>query len=300
MCALHGLDIGNHHEVLVPALGFAAAAEAVIRVGATPVFVDVEPTTLGPDPSACAMARTPRTAAIIVMHLFGQAVDLDAVASALPNTPMIGDAAQAIGTLWRGQHVGTIGTVGAFSFFPAKSLGAAGDAGAVSTSDTDLADRMRQARAHGSSTAYEWNGPGGNYRMDALQASLLTVKLGALEHRLHRRRSMGNTMRDLLLSHDVSVLCGTSRCVPTYAPFAIRTKQRDRFLGMLRSRGIDARVHYPSTLSSAPAFHSYARSTAYPNAEQATAELLSLPCSPELHDDEFTRLLTTMDEVFRG
>jgi len=136
--------------------------------------------------------------------------------------------------------------------------------------------------------------------MDALQSSLLTVKLHALEYRLNRRRRMGNTMSDQLVSHDVSVLRGTPACVLTCARFAVCTKHRDRFLRRLRSRGIDARVHYPSTLSSAPAFHSYGRSTAYPNAEQATAELLSLPCSPKLHDDKHTRLQTNVDAVVRS
>ena len=305
VCTLIGLGIGKNQEVIVPAFGFVAAAEAVVRVGAVPVFIDIEPDTLGPDPKEAAAACSSRTSAIIVMHLFGQAVDVDTITEAVTHpaahTHVIEDAAQAIGTLFRGRHVGTFGTAGTFSFFPAKSLGAAGDAGAVITSDPQLANRIRRARVHGSSTTYEWNSTGGNYRMDALQASLLTVKLHSLEQRLCRRRSMGNILANLLASHNVKVLTGAKACVPSYAPFVVRTTQRNRILGMLRSRFVDARVHYPNTLPYSPAFHSYdQRSGTYPNAVQATEELLSLPCSPELHDDEFNRLLEIIDEVFGG
>lgn len=300
VCALLGLGVGASQEVIVPAFGFVAAAEAVLRVGATPVFVDVEPATLGPDPAACDAARSHRTAAVIVMHLFGQAVDLEPVSAALPRTPVLEDAAQAIGTRLGDRQVGTLGTVGAFSFFPAKSLGAAGDAGAVTTADADLANRVRHARVHGAPRAYEWNGPGGNYRMDALQAALLTVKLGALEDRLARRRRMGQALADLLVSHGVTVFRGSPACSPTYAPFVLRTERRDEILRMLRDRHVDARVHYPRTLATANAFRAFCNPGTYPHADQATRQLVSLPCSPELRNDELDRLLQAVDEVFRG
>lgn len=300
VCALIALGVGPGHEVVVPAFGFVAAAEAIVRVGARPVFVDIEPITLGPDPAACASVYSQRTTAVVVMHLFGQAVDLAPLRRAVPHLRIIEDAAQGIGTRMDSHQVGTRGTLGTFSFFPAKSLGAAGDAGAVTTCDPELAQRVRHARVHGATGAYRWDGPGGNYRMDALQASILTVKLAALEQRLARRRTLGSRLAETLTSHGVVVLRGGPMCDPTFAPFALRTTCRDERLEQLRSRGIDARVHYPSTVSSSKAFRGASGDGAFPEAERATRELLSLPCSPELRDDEFDRLLQAVDEVFRG
>jgi len=300
VCSLLALGIGNKHEVIVPAFGFPAAAETAIRVGATPVFVDIEPNTLGPNPTECAKARSPRTGAIIVMHLFGQAVDLNPITDAIPNTPIIEDAAQAIGTLSRNQHVGTIGNAGTFSFFPAKSLGAAGDAGAVITRDPELAKRVRIARIHGSTNAYEWNSIGGNYRMDAFQAAILSVKLQSLKSRIHRRQSIGAQLDALFSSHNIQVFRGSKDCSPTYAPFVIRTPHRDQILADLRNHRIDARVHYPITLPAAPAFQTYARQQNYPQATLTTSQLLNLPYNPELNDNEVERLLNTISEVLRA
>ncbi len=300
VCALIALGIGPGHEVIVPAFGFVAAAEAIVRVGARPVFVDTEPLTLGPDPGACASACSQRTKAVMVMHLFGQGVDLAPLRHAVPDLAILEDAAQGIGTRMDSHQVGTSGTLGTFSFFPAKSLGAAGDAGAVTTCDPELAQRVRHARVHGATGAYRWDGPGGNYRMDALQAAILTVKLGALDQRLARRRSLGSRLAETLTCHGVGVLQGGPTCDPTFAPFALRTDHRDERLNQLRSRGIDARVHYPTTVSSSKAFRGVAGDGVFPEAERATRELLSLPCSPELRDDEFERLVQAVDEVFRG
>ena len=299
VCGLIALGVGPGHEVIVPAFGFVAAAEAVVRVGAVPVFVDIEADTLGPDPSACQAARSERTRAAIVMHLFGQAVDLDPVREALGGLPVVEDAAQAIGTRLREHQVGTLDRIGTFSFFPAKSLGAAGDAGAVITSDAELAERVRRARTHGGSRPYRWDGPGGNYRMDALQAALLAVKLEALEPRLLRRRAIGRRLADVANEHDAHVIDGGPGCEPTYAPFALRVVGRDRVLEQLRDRGIDARVHYPVTLAGAPTFCGD-EPRRFPQAERATRELISLPCSSELTEFEVDRLVRSLDEVLRG
>lgn len=300
VCSLVALGVGAGHEVIVPAFGFVAAAEAVVRAGADPVFVDIEPHTLGPDPEGCARVRSDRTRAVIVMHLFGQAVDLAPVRAATGGVPVIEDAAQAIGTRLEGRQVGTLDQVGTFSFFPAKSLGAAGDAGAVVTPDAGIAERVRRARAHGASRPYLWDGPGGNYRMDALQAALLAVKLEAIEPRLLRRRAVGRRLADVAMQHGSRVIDGTPGCEPTYAPFALRVPQRDRVLQGLRDRGVDARVHYPVTLVDAPVFAAARRSGPFPEAERATRELVSLPCSSELTEPEVERLVRALDEVLRG
>ena len=308
VCCLTALGIGRNDEVIVPAFGFSAAPEAVIRTGANPVFVDIEPLTLGPDPQCCFNALSTHTAAIIVMHLFGQAVDLDAIALVLPGIPIVEDAAQAIGTQLNKKQVGTIGLAGTFSFFPAKALGAAGDAGAVITSDSDIADRVRLARAHGCQRNYEWNSPGGNYRMDAIQAALLSVKLKSLNKRLTRRKHIGNTLSNVLASHNINVFRGTTACQPTFAPLTFRTKNRNHIRQSLIDRHIDARVNYPQILPTSPAFLPYDRQRSntdnvkrraedFPNAIRATQELLSLPCSPELRDDEIGRIIRAIDET---
>jgi len=300
VCALIALDIGPGHEVIVPAFGFVAAAEAIVRVGATPVFVDIEPHTLGPDPEGCRNALSDRTRAVIVMHLFGQSVDLASLREVTRELPIVEDAAQAIGTRLGDRQVGTIERVGTFSFFPAKSLGAAGDAGAVTTADPELAQRVRHARAHGASRAYVWDGPGGNYRMDSVQAAVLTVKLAALDARLLRRKQIGQRLHDVARAHDIPVLSGGTTCEPTYAPFVLRLTARDDMLERLRARGVDARVHYPTTLCDAPVYRSLAGPGPWPEAHRATRELLSLPCSPELSDDEVERLVDALTEVLRG
>lgn len=298
-CALIALGVGPGHDVIVPAFGFVAAAGAVVRTGARPVFVDIEPRTLGSDPRAVARAAGPDTRAVLVMHLFGQVADIPAVQRAVPDVPVIEDAAQAMGARIGGEHVGLAGSAGAFSFFPAKSLGAAGDAGAVVTRDAGIADRLRCARAHGASRGYGWEGLGGNYRMDALQAALLRVKLDALAPRLLRRRQIGQTLAEVAQRHGKQVFDGASGCEPVYAPFALRTSGRDGALERLRSLGIDARVHYPATLPGSPAFGAH-DPKAWPEAERATRELISVPCCPELTDAEVVRLASALDEVLRG
>ncbi|MBI5536626.1 MAG: DegT/DnrJ/EryC1/StrS family aminotransferase [Deltaproteobacteria bacterium] len=296
VCALHALQIGDGHEVIVPAFGFVAAPEAVIRVGARPVFVDLEPITLGPAPKAISNALSPRTRAVIVMHLFGQSVDLEPIRQAAGDAAIIEDAAQGIGTLHGGRQVGTLAELGTLSFFPAKSLGAAGDAGAVLTSSADLAARVRMARCHGAERAYRWEAPGGNYRLDALQAAILRVKLAAFPQRIQRRKQIGQRLAAVARSHGVEPLVGTPACEPTFAPFALRLKNRDPIAALMRERGIDVRTQYPLTLAACPAFRAHARG-AYPEADRATRELLSLPCHAELTDAEVDQLHSALEEA---
>jgi len=286
VCALLALGIGHGDEVLVPAFGFVAAPEAVLRTGARPVFVDVEPRTLGPDPDELRACLGPRTRAVIVMHLFGQAVDLAPLQTVTRALPILEDAAQAIGTRLHGRHVGTLGKVGTLSFFPAKALGAAGDAGALLTDDAELAQRVRRARVHGSPRAYVWDEPGGNYRIDALQAALLDAKLGVFPARIERRRQIGLRLARAAASRGACVIDGIPACHATFAPFALRVKERDTVLQRLRAAGVDARVQYPWTLPASRAFAPFAGSHPFPVADRASRELLSLPCHAELTDDE--------------
>ena len=304
VCSLLALNVGQGDEVIVPAFGFVAGAEAVVRVGARPVFVDIEPRTLGPEPAAVQSSVTSRTKAIVVMHLFGQAVDVEPLQRAAPGVVLIEDAAQAIGTHVQEAHVASRATLATLSFFPAKSLGAAGDAGAVLTNDASMDRRLRVCRVHGAASPYRWDHVGGNYRMDALQAAILTGKLEALPARLERRRQMGGELRALVSRFGVQVFDGCDGCEPTFSPFVIRLLPRDQLRDGLRKSGIDARVQYPITIVSSPCFSSYARvvhdacaGASFVHAVQATEQLLSIPCSPEFRLDEWKHLLGTVREL---
>jgi dTDP-4-amino-4,6-dideoxygalactose transaminase len=309
--ALLALGIGDGDEVIVGAFGFVAAPEAVVRVGARPVFVDVEPSALALDVAQVARAVTPRTRAIVSVDLFGLVHDVEPLRRAAPSVSIVEDAAQALGASFEGSPAGTLGDIGVFSFFPSKALGAAGDGGACVTNDARLAARMTQVRSHGAGKTYAWEIRGGNHRLDALQAALLAVKLEHLPARLARRRGIGERLVAAARRGDVAPLVGAPGCAPMFAPLALRASQagrrprrvtqpqgerRDAWLALLRERGIDARVHYPTTLARSPPFARFAGPTVFPEAERATRELLSVPCHPEMTDDEVSELEAALSQ----
>jgi len=289
--ALHALDVHQGDEVIVGAFGFVASPEAVLRTGARPVFVDVEPAALALDPRKVAAALTPRTRAVVSVDLFGVIHDLSPLRAAAPGVAIVEDAAQALGAKFGEASAGTLGDIGVYSFFPSKALGAAGDAGACVTKDEALALRMLQVRAHGAGKTHPWEIHGGNYRLDALQAALLGAKLAPWPSRLSRRKSIGARLVDAARRGGATPIVGSSRCEPCFAPLAIRVPEsrRNECLARLRERGIDARVHYPATLPASPPFAPYAASS-FPEAERATRELVSIPCHPEMTDEEVVEL----------
>jgi dTDP-4-amino-4,6-dideoxygalactose transaminase len=295
--ALHALGIGDGDEVIVGAFGFVAAPEAVVRVGARPVFVDVEPTALALDAAKVASALTPRTRALVSVDLFGLVHDPSPLRKVAPSVPIVEDAAQALGASFEGVAAGALGDIGIFSFFPSKALGAVGDGGACVTHDERLASRMVQVRSHGAGKTYAWEMRGGNYRLDALQAALLGVKLERLPERLARRRAIGDRLVAAARRGGLAPLAGASGCVPVFAPLALRIgdDRRNDWLVRLRERGIDARVHYPTTLPASPPFSDHARGASFPEAERATRELLSVPCHPEMTDDEVSLLEAALE-----
>lgn len=299
--ALYALGVGEGDEVISGVFGFVAAPEAIVRVGARPIFVDVEPTALALDPREVLRARSPRTRAVISVDLFGVVHDLAAIRAELPGVAVVEDAAQALGASLEGASAGTLGDVGTFSFFPSKVLGAAGDGGACVSDDETLALRMRQIRNHGAAETYIWEMRGGNYRLDALQAALLDVKLERLPARLARRKAIGGRLIAAASREGAAPLSGTARCTPMFAPLALRISgdRRDVVLAHLRDRGIDARVHYPTTLAGCPAFARYAAGSSFPEAERATRELVSIPCHPEMTEDEVDYLEATLGEALR-
>jgi dTDP-4-amino-4,6-dideoxygalactose transaminase len=292
LLALMALGVGPGDEVITTAYTFVATIGAIVRLGAKPVFVDIDADTFNVNPSQIEAAFTSRTKAVIPVHLFGLSADLDPIME-LCNArqiPVIEDAAQAIGARYQGQLVGNIGAMGCFSFFPAKNLGCAGDGGAITTNDDELADRLRVLRTHGSRKRYSYEVVGMNSRLDALQAAILRIKLPHLHSWTEGRRRNAQRYREMFAERGVDRAI-TLPSLPEYAhhaynQFTIRTGQRDALKAYLAERGIPTEVYYPSPLHLQPAFAYLGyRPGDLPESERACHEVLSLPIYPELPAD---------------
>jgi len=293
LVALQALGVGHGDEVVTSAYSFFATAGAIVRLGATPVFVDIDPVTFNLMPAHVAAAVTGRTRAIMPVHLFGQSADMAAltlVASAA-GLPIVEDAAQALGARTSGRAVGTLGTVGCFSFFPSKNLGAFGDAGLVALSDPALASRVRRLRNHGSQPKYVHHEVGGNFRMDTLQAAVLRIKLRHLDAWSDARRRNAERYRTLFEEHNlmtaVVLPAEAPGCHHVYNQFVIRVDERDALRRHLESCGVGTEVYYPVPLPHQPCFASMNhRRGQFPEAERAAATSLALPVFPELTADQ--------------
>lgn len=280
---LRALGIGAGDEVITTAISAAFTGLAIQMAGATPVFVDVDDERATIDPEAIEEAVTPRTAALMPVHLYGQPADMtriEAIASRR-GLALIEDACQAHLATCGGRPVGTFGVAGAFSFYPTKNLGAAGDAGAIVTNDGALAERLRRLRNGGQSDRYHHPEPGVNSRLDEIQAAVLRARLPFLAEWTARRRALGAAYR--------AALAGTSVRVPreldaghVYHLFPVRTPRRDAFMRHLDQQGIGSIVHYPIPLPKQGAFRTATGAT--PNADRITAEVCSLPLHPALTD----------------
>lgn len=288
---LAGLGIGPGDEVIVPTNTFVATAEAVRAVGARPRFVDVCPDTLLIDPEAVAAAIGPATAAVMAVHLFGQVADLYALSriTSRHGIALIEDAAQAHGARLGGHRAGSIGTAAAFSFYPGKNLGALGDAGAVVTQDSELAERIRKIANHGRSATdrYYHDAPGRNSRLDTLQAAMLSVKLADLDCANDaRRQAMDRYRRGLpLAARPIGTLDGAE---PVYHLAVVRVENRTAVAAELDRNRIGWGIHYPIPCHQQPAYADFAESL--PVAEQAAAEILSLPMSPTITAAQIDRV----------
>lgn len=295
LVALMALGVGPGDEVIVPSFTFFATAGAVARVGATPVFVDIDSRTFNLDAEAVRARFTERTKAIVPVHLYGRLADLDALRTdaTARGIAILEDGAQSIGAEGPdGRRSGALGTLGCHSFFPAKNLGALGDGGAVTTDDAALAERVRVLRVHGSKPKYVHHLVGGNFRLDALQAALLAVKLPHLESWIAGRRANAERYRALFAE---AGLVADGRIVPpddgpgrhVYHQFVVRAAERDALKAFLEGRGVDTMVYYPLPLHLQACFrHLEVRAGELPATEQATAEVLALPIFPELTADE--------------
>jgi dTDP-4-amino-4,6-dideoxygalactose transaminase len=301
--AVTACGVGAGDEVLVPANTFFATAEAVSTAGATPVFVDADPVSYNIDPDKIEAAITPRTRAIIPVHLYGQAADLDRVfeIAARHDLSVIEDAAQAHGSLYKGRRVGAFGRANCFSFYPGKNLGAYGEGGAVVTDDAEVARRVRLLRDHGSERKYRHDIVGYNFRLEAIQGAVLNVKLKYLDGWNDLRRAHAARYRELLsdLGGDAETAMGGALTLPQELPYArhiyhlyvVQTEARDGLQKHLTAAGIQTGIHYPVPVHLQPAYASLGHQAGdFPETESQAARLLSLPMFPELTGAQIERV----------
>jgi dTDP-4-amino-4,6-dideoxygalactose transaminase len=298
--ALRVAGVTRGGEVVVPANTFIATAEAVERIGARTVLVDVDADHLLIDPKAVEAAVSPRTQAVVPVHLFGQVAPVEQIedAAASVSAVIVEDAAQSQGATRHGRPAGGLGLVAGTSFFPGKNLGAAGDAGAVTTNDADLAARVRILAAHGSPRKYVHDVVGVNSRLDTIQAVVLSAKLRRLAEWNRQRREAANRYAGLLADVDgVEVPRTLDGNVDVWHLYVIRVPNRDAVLSALLAAGISAGVHYPTPVHLTGAFaHLRLGRGAMPVAESAAAEILSLPLFPSITAQQQERVA----EVLRG
>ena len=309
LVALMALDIGPGDEVIIPAKSFFATAGVVARLGATPVFVDVDPHTYNVTEALVRPAITERTKAIIPVHLFGQTADLGSLyeESSSERPVIIEDAAQALGSRLRGQSTGHLGELCCTSFFPSKNLGGFGDGGAVYGRDEALLDKIKILRVHGSKPKYHHHFVGGNFRLDAIQAAVLHIKLEFLDGWAAQRRVNAQRYNEAFAALD---LIGPDLLTPPYArehedhvynQYVIRTPRRDELQTYLKERGVGTMIYYPSPLHTQPCFRELGyREGDFPVAERACREVLALPVYPELSDDDFTYIVDCVRSFYRA
>lgn len=302
LVALMALDVGPGDEVVTTPFSFFASAGVVARLGARPVFVDIDAATFCMSPDRLPAAITPRTKAVLPIHLYGQCADMDPILEVAGTIPVVEDACQAVGATYRGRPAGRLGRLAAFSFYPTKNLGAAGDAGAVTTEDDELASLVSRLRVHGETERYRHARVGGNFRMDAVQSAVLLAKLPRLEEWTARRSAIAEKYGQLLWDAEV----GGRIVLPTTAPgtrhvyhqYVVRVRDRDRVRARLAEAGVATAVFYPIPLHLQECFADlgYHRGD-FPVSEKAADEVLALPIFPELTDAEVERVAEALLEA---
>ncbi len=287
VASLMTLGIGPGDEVIVPTFTFFATAGCVARVGARPVFVDILPDTFNIDPAAVEAAITPRTRAIIPVHLYGQCADMDRLMAIARrhNLLVVEDAAQAIGATWRGTSAGSFGIAGTISFYPTKNLSAIGEAGLVVSNDDAFATKLRQIRNHGQSERYFHHYIGGNFRMDGIQAAALRVKMRHLPDWTEARRRRAARYSTALAGTPITCPVVNSEAHHVFHQYTIRAPQRDALRAHLAEAGVATGLYYPLPLHLQPCFDYLGFSKGqFPVAERAVEEVVSLPISPEMSE----------------
>jgi len=300
--------IGDGDEVITTPFSFIATAGTIAYIGAKPVFVDIDPVTFNMNPSLIEAAITPRTRAIMPVHLFGLPADLDpilAIAEA-HKLALIEDAAQAIGSRYGGKYIGTFGEYGCFSFFPSKNLGGAGDGGLITTEDAKIAERLQMLRVHGSKRKYCHEMIGTNSRLHALQAAVLRVKLRRLDDWQKGRQNRAERYRRLFAEAGLTSVVSvppepSSKYGHVYNQFTIRSPRRDELKAFLQAAAIPAEIYYPLCLHLQQAFADLGyKAGSLPEAEKASGEVLSLPVYPELPDAQQDRVVRAIADFHKS
>ena len=310
LAALMALDIQPGDEVITTPFTFFSTAGVIARLKATPVFVDIDPVTFNLDPAKLGQALSKKTKAIIPVHLFGQCADMDSILeiAGWHHLPVIEDAAQSLGAEYKGKRAGSMGSLGIFSFFPSKNLGGFGDGGMVVTNDETLGEKVKILRVHGSKPKYFHKIVGGNFRLDALQAAVLTVKLKYLDSWSRIRRDNADFYDGQFQSLDRQGLIKTP--VPVfrksgdtnyhiYNQYTIRARRRDELQEYLKARGIGTEIYYPLPLHLQECFRELGyRKGMFPVTEEAAAAALSLPVYPELSLEQKDYIAAKMREFY--
>jgi dTDP-4-amino-4,6-dideoxygalactose transaminase len=306
LAALMAIEIGPGDEVVTTPYSFFATVGAISRLGARPVFVDIDPDTYNIHPDQVGAAISARTRAIIPVHLFGQCADMTTLANCVGSTPIIEDAAQAIGAEHGGKRAGSFGLCGTFSFFPSKNLGTLGDGGMITTSDGTFADKLRVLRNHGSQPKYHHPILGGNFRLDAIHAAVLRVKLPHLDRWTRQRQTNAARYRQLFTDHQLLGQVELPVERPgrhIYNQFVIRVSgsRRDELRTFLAGQGVSTEVYYPLPLHLQTCLEPLGyRPGAFPGSERAARETLALPIYPELLPAQQEYVVERIQSFFDG
>jgi len=302
--SLMSLGVGCGDEVITTPYTFFATVGSIWRVGAKPVFVDIEPDTYNIDPAQIEAVITDKTKAIIPVHLFGQVAEMDPIMEIAKkhNLYVIEDGAQAIGSTYKSRKAGSFGTTGCFSFFPSKNLGGMGDGGMVVTQDEELGERIRQCRTHGSKPKYYHKWVGGNFRLDTIQAAGLIVKLRHLEDWHAGRRANAAKYNEMFADVEEIVTPTIREYNQTiYNQYVVRVPRRDQCRDFLKENGIGCEVYYPVSMHDQECFASLGHKPEdYPESEKAAAETLALPIYPELTDEQINYVADTVKKFLAG
>ncbi len=308
LLALYGLDIGPGDEVILPPFTFFATVGSIIRVGATPVFVDIDPLTFNIDPDLIEAKITPRTKAIMPVHLFGQCCDMDPIWDIADRhgLAVIEDAAQSFGAEYKDQRCGTLGVVSCFSFYPSKNLGTMGDAGMVTTNNAAVNKKMAAYRVHGSEVKYFHKYIGWNARLDAIQAAMLRVKLPHVDRWIEGRQSAAARYDALIETTGLNGFLHRPVVRPygkhTFNQYTLRVLagHRDSMVKFLKSEGIGCEVYYPSPLHLQECLtHLEHQAGDFPVSEEAAKNVLSLPMFPEITDAQQRRVIDVCSAYVR-
>lgn len=302
LLALRGFGVGPGDEVITTPFTFFASAETVAALGATPVFVDIDPVTLNMDLDQLESKITPRTKAVIPVHIFGQMVDVERVMeiAARHDLKVLEDSAQAIGANYRGRKAASIGHAGTFSFFPTKNLGAYGDAGMIVTDDEGLAAHLRMLRFHGCKTKYYHDEIGYNSRMDEIQAAILRVKFKHIDEWNAARREKAQIYNELLAGLSLTLPGIDPEGTPVFHLYVLRTDKREKLMAALKEQGIGTAIYYPVPLHLQRVFRDLGyREGDLPVAEKACSQAMALPCFPELTLEQQKEVVAVIKKVLK-